>query len=84
VRLAARGHPAPAAVQALLGAPGALEHEWVLAALARSECRADAGALALMPRGLDEQPADVSVTGLRDRALAARLPDEHSDWTSPT
>ena len=66
VRLAARGHPRPATVQALLGAPGALEHQGVLVALAGGERRADAGALALMPCGLDEQPAHVTVAGLRD------------------
>ena len=43
----------------------------VLAALAGGQLLADAGALALVPGGLDEQPADVAVAGLSDRALGA-------------
>jgi len=49
VRLAAAGHPLPAAVQALLGAPRVLEHERVLAALAGGERLADARAPAPAP-----------------------------------
>jgi hypothetical protein len=73
VRLAAAGYPLPAAVQALVGAPGALEHERVLAALARGELLADPGALALVSSRLDQEPAPVAVAGLGGRAPCALL-----------
>ncbi|MDQ3645050.1 MAG: hypothetical protein M3356_06040, partial [Actinomycetota bacterium] len=39
--LAAGGHPCPAAVQAMLGTPGALEHLQILAALGGGDVGAD-------------------------------------------
>jgi hypothetical protein len=56
----------------------------ILVALAGSERRADRGTLALMTRDPDEQPARVSVAGLADRALAARLTRRDSNGSSPT
>jgi hypothetical protein len=64
VGLAAAGHPPEAAVQALLAAPGTLDHGGVLTALAVGELVADPRAAALMPGRLDQQQAHVGVAGL--------------------
>ena len=61
----------PALVEALLAAPGALEHGRVLAAAAAGELVADLRPPAGVPGRLDQQPADVAVADFRDRALAA-------------
>src|SRR5712692_10504057 len=71
LRLAAAGHPLPTLVEALLAAPGALDHRGVLAALAAGELVADRRAAARVPGGLDQQAADVAVADLGDRALSA-------------
>jgi transposase len=73
-RLAAAGHPAPARVQPLLAASGALDRNGILAALATGELIADGRPPARVPGGLDEQPAHVRVADLGDRALSALLP----------
>src|SRR5439155_26606706 len=73
VRLAAAGHPLPALVEALLAAPGALDHDRVLAALAAGELVADLRPAARVPGGLDQQPAQMCVADLRDRSLATLL-----------
>ncbi len=64
------GHPLPALVEALLAAPGVLEHERVLAA---GEFVADGATSAPMPGRFDEQPSHVAVADLGDRALPALL-----------
>lgn len=61
----------PALVQSPLGAPGDLDDARVLAVLAARERLADARRVAVVLRGLDEQPAGVRRAGLGDRALAA-------------
>src|SRR5436190_6885970 len=71
--LAAAGHPGPAAVQALLAAPGAFQDGGVLAAVPTRELIADGRTPARMPRGLDQQPSRVRRAGLGDRALSASL-----------
>src|SRR5437764_1975104 len=60
VGLAAAGHPPPATVEALLGAPRALEDLGVLAALAARELIAAARRAPRVPGRFDEQPADVA------------------------
>jgi len=69
LRFAAAGHPLPALVEALLAAPGALDHDGVLAALAARELIADVGAAACVPGRLDQQPTYVRVADLGDRSL---------------
>src|SRR6266498_1971779 len=72
-RPAAAGHPLPASVEALLAAPGAFDVGRVLAALAAGELVADRRPPAGVPGRLDQQPADVRVADLGDRALPALL-----------
>src|SRR5579862_5210281 len=60
----------PALVQALLGAPGDRDDPWVLAGLAAGERLADAGRVAVVVGGLDQEPARVAGAGFGDRALA--------------
>src|SRR5207249_4498005 len=71
--LAAAGHALPALVEPLLAAPGAFDHDGVLAALAAGELVADLRPPARVPGRLDQQPAHVAVTDFRDRALPALL-----------
>jgi hypothetical protein len=73
LELAAGGHSEPAAVEAILAAPGALDHERILAALAAGELVADLRPAAGVPGRFDEQAAHVAVADLRDRALPALL-----------
>src|SRR5207245_10890874 len=73
LRLAAAGHPLPALVEALLAAPGAFDHDGVLATLAAGEVVADLRPPTCMPGRLDQQPTDVAVADFRDRALPALL-----------
>src|SRR5262245_8241564 len=70
LRLAGAGHPLPALVEALLAAPGALDHDGVLAALAAGQLVADLRAAAGVPGRLDQQPAHMAVADLGDRTLA--------------
>src|SRR5712691_1541261 len=51
LRFAAAGHPLPALVEALLAAPGALDDDGVLAALAAGELVADRRSAARVPGG---------------------------------
>src|SRR5439155_16640199 len=69
----ARLEALPGTVQALLGAPGDRDRLGGLAVLAVAERAADGGALAVVPGGLDEQPAGVARAGLGDRPEAALL-----------
>ena len=55
LRFAAAGHPLPALVEALLAAPGALNDDGVLAALAAGELVADRRPAARVPGRLDQQ-----------------------------
>src|SRR6266516_1702943 len=73
LRFAAAGHPLPALVEALLAAPGALDHGRVLAALAAGELVADGRPPAGVPGRFDQQPAGVAVADLGDRPLPALL-----------
>ena len=73
LRFAAAGHPLPALVEALLAAPGAFDHEGVLAALAAGELVADPRVPARVPGRLDQQSAHVAVADLGYRALPALL-----------
>jgi hypothetical protein len=68
---AAAGHSLPALVEALLAAPGALDDDGVLAALAAGELVADRRPAARVPGRLDQQSADVAVADLGDRPLPA-------------
>ena len=61
----------PAAVQASLGAPGAVDGPGFLAGLAALQRLAEAWRAPVVPGGFDEQPAGVGGAGLGDRALAA-------------
>src|SRR5919197_1016866 len=61
----------PAGVQAPLGAPGDLDHAWVLPGLAARECLADAWRVAVVLGGLDQQSARMRRAGLGDRSLPA-------------
>src|SRR5256886_13879079 len=70
---AAAGHPLPALVEPLLAAPAALNHDGVLAALAAREFVADLRPTPCVPGRLDQQPADVAVADLGDRALPSLL-----------
>src|SRR5881409_1614596 len=70
---AAAGHPLPALVEPLLAAPGAFGHDRVLAALAAREFVADLRPAPCVPGRLDQQPADVAVADLGDRALPSLL-----------
>ena len=65
---------APAAVKALLGAPGDIDHARVLAALAAPELVADPRRVAVVVGSLNEQAPGVAGAGLGDRALAAPAP----------
>src|SRR6266498_2133748 len=58
LRLAAAGHPLPALEEPLLAAPGSLDHDRVLAALAAGELVAELRPPARVPGGLDQQAAD--------------------------
>ena len=58
-RLARCLEPLPGAVQALLGAPGDRDSVRWLSVVAIGQRAADGGALAVVPCGLDEQPAGV-------------------------
>src|SRR6266516_6911606 len=73
LRFAAAGHPLPALVEALLAAPGALNDDGVLAALAAGELVADRRPAARVPGRLDQQPADMAVADLGDRSLPPLL-----------
>ena len=73
VWLAAGGHPLPALVEPLLAAPGAFDYRCVLAAVAARELLADGRPPARVPGGLDQEAADVAVSDLGDRALAAHF-----------
>jgi hypothetical protein len=93
LRFAAAGHPLPALVEALLAAPGALNDDRVLSALAAGELVADLRSAACAPGRLDEETADVAVADLGDRALPALLaarmlgghePDEGHELLGPT
>jgi hypothetical protein len=70
-RLAARAQAGVLAVEAVLGAPGDLEHVRGLALLAVSERRPGPGRAQVVPGRLDQQPAGVAGAGLGDGALAA-------------
>jgi hypothetical protein len=63
---AAGGHSLPAAVEALLAAPGAFNVDRVLSALATLELGAELGAAAGVPGGFDQQSTDVAVAGFGD------------------
>src|SRR5262249_31318461 len=73
VGFAASGHALPARVEALLAAPGVLEHGGVLAALPARELVADLRSPACLPGCFDDQPADVAVADLGDRPLSPFL-----------
>src|SRR5947209_14543153 len=73
VGFATAGHPLPALVEALLAAPGALDHDGVLAALAAGELVADLRPPARVPGRLDQQPTHMAVADLGDRALPSLL-----------
>src|SRR5207247_5923197 len=64
VRLAARGHPLPALVEPLLAAPGALEHDRLLAAVAAGALVADLRPPACVPGGFDQPSAAVATADL--------------------
>jgi hypothetical protein len=66
VRLAAGGHPNPAAVKALLGPPGALDHDRIRLALATGQRVADLRSKPWVPGGLDQQ------TGGRSSSVVGR------------
>ena len=66
------GHPLPAAVEALLGAPGPLDHQRVLVTVARGQLVADPGPLTLVPGGLDQQPAGVLAGRMSSRTAPGR------------
>jgi hypothetical protein len=59
VGLAAAGHPLPALVEALLAAPGAFDHDRVLATLAAAELRAVAAATG---KAVTRPPAKAPIT----------------------
>src|SRR5947199_9912467 len=61
LRFAAAGHSVPTGVEALLAAPGALDHGRVLAALAPGELVADGWLPPRVPGRLDQQPTHVRV-----------------------
>jgi hypothetical protein len=61
----------PDAVQSSLGLPGDLDDRGGLSVLAALQRLAFGGRAALVPGGLDQQPAGVPGAGLGDRALAA-------------
>ena len=84
VRLAVGGHPGPAAVQALLGAPRALECQRVLAALAGGERLADAGTLARMPGGSTSSRRTWPLPALVIDPWERCWPEDRSEGTRPT
>ena len=67
------GQAAPDAVQPLLGLPADRDDVGGLPVLAALEGDAAGGGLAVVPAGLDEQPAGVPRAGLGDRTLPAGL-----------
>jgi hypothetical protein len=71
VRLAAGSHPPPAPVQALLGAPGALDHRRVGPTLAAGQPIADFWLQPRVPGGLDQKTADVGIADLGDQRRSA-------------
>ena len=83
VRFAAAGHPLPALVEALLAAPGALDHDGVLAALAAGELVADRRPAACVPGRLDSSRRTWLLPTLVIEPGAAR-PEECSEGTRPT
>src|SRR5207249_4295795 len=59
----------PALVQAQLGAPGGVDRARGLSLLASAQGQRDTWRAAVVPGGLDQQPAGVPGSGLGDRAL---------------
>ena len=82
-RLARASRRCPGAVQSLLGAPGDRDRLGGLAVLAVGERLADAWARAVVPGGLDQQPAGVPGAGLGDRPEPALLPGRVLAWDQP-
>src|SRR5213596_247118 len=72
-RLAPLAEQSVEAVEAVLAAPGDLQHLGRLALVAGGERGADPRSAAVLPGGLDQQPARVAGACLGDRALAAAL-----------
>lgn len=81
---AAAGHPLPALVEALLTAPGALDDDGVLAALAASEFVADGRPAARVLGRLDQQPAACAFPTLVIEPCRRCSPEERSEGTRPT
>ena len=71
-----------AVVQPLLRPPGMTDDDRGLTTTPLGEGAADAGTMAVVPGGLDEDPARMRVAGLRDRPAPFRPPDEYSLGTS--
>src|SRR5579859_2036339 len=64
VGFAPAGHSLPTGVEALLAAPGALDHGGVLVAVTAGELVADLRSPTGVPGGFDEQPAHLAVPTL--------------------
>src|SRR5204862_7477246 len=69
--LAALAHPRVQTVEAVLRAPGDLEHVIGLAVLPVPERDADPRRVRAVPGGFDQEPARIGRASLGDRALAA-------------
>lgn len=74
VRLAAGAHSLVDAVQSLLGVVADRQDVVGLSELAVGQRGAEPGVAAVVPGGLDQQPAGEHRAGLRDRCLARGLP----------
>ena len=81
--LAALLHPLPDVMQAPLRLPGERDDLGLAVALAAREAARDPGRPAVVPGGLDQQPAGVLAAGLGDRPARRRSPEECSDGTTP-
>ena len=84
LRFAAAGHPLPALVEALLAAPGALEHERRLVRVGGARARSRPAAAGVRARPTRRAAGARGVADLGDRALPAPLAGGCSDGTSPT
>ena len=74
---------AVAAMQTLLGPPRLGDDLVRLPVAPGGERGADAGPVAIVPGGLDEDAAGVTVAGLGQRAAALGLAEEYSLGTRP-
>ena len=84
LRRAAPGHPPPAAMQALLRAPCALDHERIQVALTAGELVSDLRAQPPVPGRLDQQPTNVLVPALVIDPRRWDSSEECSVGTRPT